>query len=163
VSDRGGAPPQPAAPAAVPLARLLALAYRALIDNLHERLRTRGWRDVRPSYGYVLLACRDGRPTSSEVAVTLGISKQAAAKLCDGMVEAGLLRRGASDADARAKPLRLTPRGRRLLAVVEEVYRELEGEWAAVIGQAEVDALRAGLGQVLRSTYGESLPPIRPV
>ena len=43
----------------VPLARLFAIAYRHLVVGLHERLVARGWRDVRPHYGYVLLACRD--------------------------------------------------------------------------------------------------------
>ena len=38
-----------------PLARLFAIAYRLLIDGLHERLRARGWTDVRPAFGFVLL------------------------------------------------------------------------------------------------------------
>jgi hypothetical protein len=42
-----------------PLARLFAIAYRLLIDSLHERLQARGWTDVRPAYGFVLLAARD--------------------------------------------------------------------------------------------------------
>lgn len=153
----------PAARIDVPLARLFGLASRSLVDALHERLRARGWRDLRRSYGYVLLACRSGAPTSSEVAVMLGVSKQAAAKLVGDMVEADLLQQLTSTHDARARPLRLTRRGRRLLEVVEEIYLELEGEWAEVIGRPAVEAIRAGLGQVLTATYGESLPPVRPV
>ncbi len=67
----------------VPLARLLAMAYRHLVVGLHERLAARGWRDVRPQYGYVLLACRDRPTTSGELAGMLGVSKQAASKLAD--------------------------------------------------------------------------------
>jgi DNA-binding MarR family transcriptional regulator len=150
----------PGAP--VPLARLLTLAARHLVDQLHERLRARGWRDIRPSYGYVLLACRAGRPTSVELAAVLGVSKQAAAKMVDAMVEADLLARGAAAGDGRAKPLRLTRRGRRLLEVVEEVYRELEAEWAGVIGRPAVEATRGSLAAVLESAYGDGLPPLRP-
>ena len=46
----------PRAPAGgPPLARLFAIAYRQLIDGLHDRLQARGWTDVRPAFGFVLL------------------------------------------------------------------------------------------------------------
>lgn len=147
----------------VPLARLFAIAYRHLVVGLHERLVARGWRDVRPPYGYVLLACRDAPTTSGEIATLLGVSKQAASKLVDGMVAASLVRRTTSREDSRAKLLALTPRGHRLLAVVEEIYDELEAEWAAVVGRPTVTAVRDGLVTVLTSAYGGVLPPVRPV
>ena len=54
----------------VPLARLLAMAYRHLVVGLHERLAARGWRDVRTvrhSYGAArtLVARRPGTGVSS--------------------------------------------------------------------------------------------------
>jgi DNA-binding MarR family transcriptional regulator len=147
----------------VPLARLLAMAYRHLVVGLHERLAARGWRDVRPQYGYVLLACRDRPTTSGELAGMLGVSKQAASKLADTMVEGALLRRRTSAADSRAKPLALTARGRRLLVQVEEIYLELEQEWADVIGRPRVEQVRGSLVEVLTTAYGGELPPVRPV
>ncbi len=139
------------------------MAYRHLVVALHEELAARGWQDVRPQYGYVLLACRDRPTTSGEVAALLGVSKQAASKLADAMVEAGLLQRRRSDLDARARPLALTARGRKLLVVVEEVYTELEQSWADTVGRSQVEALREGLVAVLRSAYDGDLPPVRPV
>ena len=53
----------------------MAMAYRSLVVSLHEELADRGWRDVRPQYGYVLLACRDRPTTSGEVATLLGVSQ----------------------------------------------------------------------------------------
>jgi DNA-binding MarR family transcriptional regulator len=147
----------------VPLARLFAIAYRHLVVGLHERLAARGWRDVRPQYGYVLLACRDRPTTAVELATLLGVSKQAAAKLVDGMVGAALLRRTTSREDSRAKPLALTPRGRRLLVAVEEIYVELEADWASSVGAPTVAAIRDGMVAVVMSTYGGTLPPVRPV
>jgi DNA-binding MarR family transcriptional regulator len=162
LSTTGTAPLSPEHPE-VPLARLFAIAYRHLVVGLHERLVARGWRDVRPPYGYVLLACRDRPTTSGELAALLGVSKQAASKLVDGMVEASLVRRTASRQDSRAKLIALTPRGRRLLAVVEEIYVELEADWAALVGRPTVAAVRGGLVAVLTSAYGGVLPPIGPV
>jgi DNA-binding MarR family transcriptional regulator len=148
----------------VPLARLFAMAFRSLIDDLHERLAGRGWLDMRPLYGFVLLAVRDGDGPATVVSLAglLGVTKQAASKLVTTMEELGYVERSAHEADGRAKAVSLTRRGAELLATVEAIYAELEGEWAAVLGGERVDALRQDLIQVLRATHGGALPPVRP-
>ncbi len=143
-----------------PLARLFAIAYRSLIDGLHERLAERGWHDVRPAYGFVLLAARDGT-TVTELASLMGVTKQAASKTVDAMAHAGYVRRSAGAGDARRRPIELSERGVELLATVESIYAELEDGWAAVIGRDHVERLRADLVAVLASPDG-TLPPVRP-
>jgi DNA-binding MarR family transcriptional regulator len=152
----GGAPDGP------PLARLFAIAYRQLIDGLHERLRELGWTDVREAFGFVLLAARD-RPTSiTELSALLGITKQAASKLVDVMAGCGYVSRGADPADGRQRPVALTGRGQELLVAVEQVYAELEARWAEVIGAARVEAMRRDLLRVLSGDDDGQLPPVRP-
>lgn len=145
----------------VPLARLFAIAYRSLIDDLHVELRARGWTDVRPAYGFVLLAARDEPTSSTAVAALMGVTKQAASKLIDGMETAGLVVRKVG-ADARQRPVSLSRRGRRLLATVEEIYAQLEQHWADIVGVAEIDRLRRTLTTVLMDPNGHELPPVRP-
>jgi DNA-binding MarR family transcriptional regulator len=154
---------EPDAPAAEPpLARLFAIAYRLLIDGLHERLQALGWTDVRPAFGFALLAARD-RPTSgTELAELMGTTKQAASKLADTMVAAGYLERGVSTEDARQRPLHLTARGRKLLSSVEQIYADLEGDWARVIGPAQVQRMRTDLVRVVSTGPEGGLPPVRP-
>jgi DNA-binding MarR family transcriptional regulator len=142
------------------LARLFAIAYRSLVDDLHTRLRERGFDDVRPAYGFVLLAARDGT-TVTEVAALMGVTKQAASKMVDAMAGAGYVRRAADDGDARRRRVELNARGRRLLATVEAIYAELEADWANVIGRERVERLRADLVAVLATPDG-TLPPVRP-
>ncbi|MDQ1378311.1 MAG: hypothetical protein QOE15_2484, partial [Acidimicrobiaceae bacterium] len=48
-----------------------------------------------------------------------------------------------------------------LLVVVEEVDAELEGDWASVIGSAQVEQLRGCRARVLRATNGGEFPPPR--
>jgi DNA-binding MarR family transcriptional regulator len=145
-----------------PLARLFAMAYRRLIDGLHERLRSRGWSDVRPAFGFVLLAARD-RPTSStELAALMGTTKQAASKLVGVMAAGGYVRTGSAPGDGRQRPVALTPRGRKLLGAVERIYDELEAEWAEVIGEPRLERLRGDVARVLRAGHGGELPPVRP-
>lgn len=147
----------------MPLARLMAMAFRSLIDELHQRLEQRGLRDVRPAYGFVLLYAHDRVATARDVAALMGMTKQAAAKLIDAMESDSLVRRVKHPTDGRAYRLVPTRRGHRVLVAVEEIYREIEEEWAQLIGNAELERLRADLLVVLRSVHGDELPPVRPV
>jgi DNA-binding MarR family transcriptional regulator len=145
-----------------PLARLFAIAYRQLIDGLHDRLRGLGWTDVRPAFGFVLLAARDQPTSVTELAGSMGVTKQAASKLVDAMVSSGYVRRGADPQDGRQRPVSLTGRGEELLSAVEQVYAELEDRWAMVIGTPQVDRMRHDLARVLCDPRDGQLPPVRP-
>ena len=148
--------------AQVPLARLFAVAYRFLVESLHERLRDRGWTDVRPAFGFALLAARDEPTTVTDLAVLMGTTKQAASKLAASMIDADYLAPGADAVDGRQRPLSLTARGRRLLATVEAIYAELEAEWAGVIGTAAIQRIRRDLTRVVVTSHDGALPPVRP-
>jgi DNA-binding MarR family transcriptional regulator len=153
----------PVSEPAVPLARLFAMAYRLLVDGLHERLAQRGWTDVRPAFGFVLLALRAGPASLRDLPGVLGTSKQAVSKLVDAMVAAGYVERAADPGDARAKRVQLSGRGRTLLAEVEDVWRELEADWSHTLGAAGLTGLREGLETVLRAAHGGTLPTVRTV
>lgn len=146
----------------VPLARLFAMAYRDLVDGLHGRLVDRGWRDVRPAFGFVLLAARDQPVTITRVAALMGTTKQAASKLAGAIVDAGYLEPSGSSPDSRERPFRLSRRGVRLLADVEEIYAELEAVWADVIGTSGLSRLRRDLTRAVAASHGGRLPAIRP-
>jgi DNA-binding MarR family transcriptional regulator len=147
----------------MPLARLFAMGYRMLVDALHEELPRRGWDDVRPAYGFVLLALRDSPVALRDLPGVLGTSKQAVSKLVDAMVAAGYVARDTDPDDARAKRVRLSDRGRRLLAAVEEVYAELEQGWAAALGPERLTGLRADLVAGLSAAAGGRLPAVRTI
>ena len=149
--------------APVPLARLFAMAYRSLVDDLHERLAARGWAGVRPAFGFVLLALRAGPVSLRELPGVLGTSKQAVSKLVEAMVAAGFAERASDPADSRAKRVQLSARGRVLLADVEEIWAELERGWGELLGQDRLDGLRGDLVTVLRAAHGGTLPEVRTV
>lgn len=146
----------------IPLARLFAVGYRTLIENLHIELRSRGWTDIRPAYGFVLLAARQTTAVS-DLATLMGMTKQAASKLVDGMVEAGYLQRSLGSPDGRRKEIGLTERGQALLAAVESIYRDLEQRWADVVGEDRVEQLRTDLEDLLLDPTTGRLPPVRPL
>ncbi len=138
------------------------MAARSLTDELHVRLRARGWPAIPHAAGYVLLACRDSPTTGREIAALMRTSKQSASKLLEGLEAAGLVDRRPDDADTRRKVVALTERGRDLLATVEEIYGELEGEWAGFLGEQAVEITRTRVTVALLHMFGGSLPAIGP-
>ncbi|GMV17673.1 MAG: MarR family transcriptional regulator [Polyangiaceae bacterium] len=146
----------------VPLARLLAMAFRSLIDGLHARLSKQGFADIRPAYGFVLLSCRESPLSVGDIAALLGFTKQAASKLVDTMERDGYVLRAVDEDDARARRVELTAKGHRALAAVERIYVELEAEWAGVLGERRVETMRRDLVTVLRTQNAGKLPAVRP-
>jgi DNA-binding MarR family transcriptional regulator len=138
------------------------MALSALVDELHERLSQRGWERTRPLWGFVLLSVRDEPRNISQIGLLLGTTKQAAAKVVAGLEEAGLVDRETSSFDRRATVIHLSRRGAGFLADVEQIYAELESEWAAMIGTPRLTAIRAGLAAALTAKYGPARPAVRP-
>jgi DNA-binding MarR family transcriptional regulator len=138
------------------------MALSAVVEELHESLERRGWGPTRPLWGFVLLALRDEPRSISQIGVLLGVSKQAAAKVVDGLAAAGLARRAPNPADRRATVIRLTDQGSRFLADVETIYKEIESRWGDAIGKRQIAAVRTGLASALTVHYGAGRPPLRP-
>jgi DNA-binding MarR family transcriptional regulator len=131
---------------------LLFGGFRTLIDRLHAELARQGHPDVRPAYGFAMQAIgRDGA-TASELGRRLGVSKQAAGKTVDRLVELGYAERSADAADARRKLVRLTPRGYDSLARSAAVFEQLRAEWAERLGTDHVRTLEADLRAVVPPT-----------
>lgn len=143
-----------------PLARLLALGTRVLVDSLHARLAECGWTHVHQGSGYVLLGVRNQSMTVTEVAALLGTTKQAASKLIALMKADGLVDLAPHLTDSRARLVVITQTGERFLETVEKIYRELEADWANRIGPDRLDAIRADLTTLL--AVDGRLPIIRP-
>lgn len=146
----------------MPLARLFAMGYRWMVDALHSELDARGWQQIRPAFGFGLLALRAGPMTPTQLGATLGVTKQAASKLAEAMGEAGIVASGPDPADGRRQVLALTDRGHALLADVEGIYVELEARWARAMDAPDVEPLRRHLTRALTDLHGGSLPAVRP-
>lgn len=128
---------------------LLFGGFRMLIDRLHEELARQGHADARPAHGFALQAIGPTGTTASELGRRLGVSKQAAGKTVDRLVRLGYVERVASEADARAKVVRLTPLGLDLLNRSAAIFDELRSEWVRTLGADQVAAVEAALRAVV--------------
>jgi DNA-binding MarR family transcriptional regulator len=121
---------------------LITAANRCVSDRLVAAVATAGGGAMRPSFGFVLRAVAAESPTVTRLAELLGVSKQAASKLADDMVNLGYLERGGDDADRRRTRLRLSETGKGIRARAQEESRAMEEELRDRFGDEAFARLR---------------------
>src|SRR5690349_17722125 len=127
------------------LAILLTAANRCLSDRLVRAVSETGARDVRPAFGFVIRAVAAEEPTVGRLAQLLGVTRQAASKLADEMVQRGYLLRSADAADRRRTRLRLSAKGRRVRERAAAESAAIEAELRETAGDRAVAGLRRAL------------------
>ena len=129
---------------------LLAKASQRFNELLVERFARRGFADVRPSYGSVLVPLFDGEPLRlGDIGAHARLSKQAMTGLVKLCEDAGLVARERDADDGRAFRISLTARGRELKGVAEEALAELDHELERALGRRDRDALVRALKGVM--------------
>lgn len=118
---------------------LLVSGFRGVIDELHRRLAADGYPGLTARHGFAMQALGEGC-TARELAVRLGVSKQAATKTVASLAEMALVTRRINPADARERLVAPTPRGREMLARSGVIIGQIVGAWRAAVGDADVDA-----------------------
>jgi DNA-binding MarR family transcriptional regulator len=142
---------------------LLMLAARAYADDLHARLATVGFPEMRASFGFVFRVLRDVQPTPSELAGRLGVSKQAVGKVLNEMEARGFVARRSDPRDRRARRVILTAHGRAASDAAIRFSDEIEADLRGKVGVEQVSALRAALLAYVEAHGDEDDTPARRV
>jgi DNA-binding MarR family transcriptional regulator len=147
------APATTAKPAAATTANvgfLLAKASQRWNELLYERFVERGYADVRPSYGSILVPLfeEDGL-RMGQLAQRARLSKQTMTTMVRLLERDGLVERERDAHDGRAFRIHLTGRARELEPVAEEVLGELDGLVAQALGKQAATALARALKGVI--------------
>ncbi|MFH8698126.1 MarR family winged helix-turn-helix transcriptional regulator [Streptomyces chartreusis] len=136
-------------------AALLAVAGE-LTQRINDGVVARGFEGVRPAHGFAFARLAPAGATATDLAVHLGVTKQAASQLVDEIVRKGYAERRPHPDDARARLVVLTERGWACTRAAEEAAADAVRGWVDVLGEAQVRAL---LGQLARIAPNG---PIRP-
>ncbi len=133
------------------LGYLLAKASQRWNERLAGAFAERGQRDVRPSYGSVLLPLweSDG-PRIGQLAERARLSKQTMTTLVRLCERDGLVTTVRDPSDGRATLVSLTERARGFGSVAGEVVAELEREVEQRLSPAGSRALAAALQEVMQ-------------
>jgi DNA-binding MarR family transcriptional regulator len=96
---------------------------------------------VRPAHGFAFARLAPDGATVTDLAVHLGVTKQAASQLVDELVRKGYAERRPHPEDARARLVVLTERGWGCTRAAEEAAAEAVREWGDLLGEREVRSL----------------------
>jgi DNA-binding MarR family transcriptional regulator len=140
--------------AGVPAARVGMLArrlVRALTERTRGELAAAGFTDLRPVHNVVFALLLGGGRRITDMAAATGVTKQAVTLMVDHLEAGGYVARAADPEDRRAKLVVLTDRGRAAAAASEAIVERIDAEFAARLGAARLDELKAGLWELVAS------------
>jgi DNA-binding MarR family transcriptional regulator len=129
---------------------LLAKASQRWNELLYERFVERGFAEVRPAYGSILLPLfeEDGL-RMGQLAERARLSKQTMTTMVRLLQRDGLVERERDPLDGRAFRIGLTERAREFQPVAEEVVAELEALVAEALTESQSSALERALKGVI--------------
>ena len=109
---------------------------------------------LRPLHAVLLLPLLGGGRRASDLAETLGVTRQAVAQVVTRLEQDGYLTRITDPGDARAKLICLTPRGRAALRTMRASALAVEDEWRRRLGPDRLASLRDTLVTLLSAGPG---------
>lgn len=129
---------------------LLAKATARWNELLAAALAQRGFAEVRPAYGSVLLPLfeEDGM-RMGRLAERAQLSKQTLTSMARQMERDGLATCEPDPEDGRARIVRLTQRAHALRSVAEEVLRDLDARVAEHMTRETTETVRDGLRRLM--------------
>jgi DNA-binding MarR family transcriptional regulator len=129
---------------------LLAKASQRWNELLYEKFVQRGFAEIRPAFGSVLLPLfEDDGLRMGALAARARLSKQTMTTLVRLTERAGLVRRERDPSDGRATRVWLTERSRAFEPVGEEVLAELDGHVRSVVSDRDLEITRTVLKGVM--------------
>lgn len=143
---------------------LLAVTYRALIDELNSEMARRGYGDLRTAHGFAFQRMTPAGATGNELAEFLDITKQAASQMIDYLEKRGYVTRRAHPRDKREKLVVLTEKGWACAHTAEEILARLELRCAGLLGAERMQAFRVDLYRLALLTNHGTMPArLRPI
>ncbi|OBA84072.1 MarR family transcriptional regulator [Mycobacterium sp. 1164966.3] len=124
---------------------LVQLVAASRGPHLRAAFAAAGLDGIRPAQSVALVPLTAGGLHASDLADRLGVSRQAVAQAVAALERHGYVNRVADPADARARIIELTPRGRRALRVMRSSAIELEKRWQQSLGERRLAELRKTL------------------
>jgi DNA-binding MarR family transcriptional regulator len=141
---------------------LLALARQSWLGEMARRLAGLGYDDYRRSDAAVMrLLLREPLPVG-KLGTYLGVTRQAARKIADGLEQRGFAATGRDQRDARQVNVTLTPAGqdfaRAVVTVIDELSREVDRRTDPAELAAADAVLRAIMFDDISRRRAERLP-----
>ena len=140
------------APESLNVGLLLFIPYRALEARVFVALAAEGYDDVTPAQARVFQRIAPQGSRLTDLAQQAQITKQSAGFLVDQLEKAGYVHRTADPTDARARLVRISPRGAAAIPIAAAAVAQVEAEWTTHLGQRRMAQLRQSLAMLREIT-----------
>lgn len=128
---------------------LLRLAHQRFSSAVDEALGEAGFGDIRPHHANVFTFVPSEGIQASELTLKAGVRKQSMAQALEELEKLGYVERKPHPSDKRARLIFLTARGRQIRPLAMAAGQQVEGEWGRLLGEGDLEALRAVLQKLL--------------
>ena len=128
---------------------LLRLLHQQFAGAVDEALAEAGFGDVRAAHASVFtFVPPEGMPVS-ELTLLARVRKQSMAQTVAELEKLGYVERRLSPSDKRSRLVFLTARGQQIRPLAMAAGGRTEAQWAALVGEGELDAIKGGLARLL--------------
>ncbi|WP_246004139.1 MarR family winged helix-turn-helix transcriptional regulator [Nocardioides marmoriginsengisoli] len=126
-------------------ALLMFIAFRSAEARIVADVAAAGFDDLTLAQGRVAARIGPNGTRLTDLAEQAQITKQSAGFLVDQLEKAGYVERVPDPTDARARLVRLAPRGAAVQARARRTERAIERDWERHLGKEQMEALRSAL------------------
>ena len=139
------------------LGQTLMLALKDFRQRLDRDLAAADFPGLRHRHRAVFMHLEQhGASRSVDLASTAGVTPQSMMKSVHELEELGLVSRTQDPADSRAKLVEFTPAGRRLIAQLSAATERVWAEYAALLGEKELDRTLTALRRLVQRSAEET-------
>jgi DNA-binding MarR family transcriptional regulator len=131
------------------LGLLLRLAAQQWGEDVDDDLRAAGFDDIRAPHANVFPFVPPEGATVSEIAQRATVRKQTMAQAVEQLERAGYVARRPDPHDRRARRVVLTEQGESVRATAVAAAGRVEGRWADLMGEDDLETLRGLLRRLL--------------
>ncbi|MCW2809972.1 MAG: MarR family transcriptional regulator [Friedmanniella sp.] len=130
---------------------LMFVSHRSIEQRVLARLRESGY-EITAAQGRVFARIGPDGTRLTELADSAQVTKQTAGFLVDQLVRGGYVERVPDPSDARARLVRMLPRGRLVQERAREVEDEVTAEWTRHLGEPAMATLTQTMGRLREIT-----------
>jgi DNA-binding MarR family transcriptional regulator len=127
---------------------LMFVAGRAVESRVIEAVQAAGYSDLTVAQGRIAARIGPHGTRLSELAEQAQVAKQTATALVDRLEAAGYVERVVDPSDARARLVRISRKGRKVVAIARRVEAEIDAEWTRHLGSRRMAQLKATLAEL---------------
>jgi DNA-binding MarR family transcriptional regulator len=132
--------------------QLMRIVLRRTSLQTGKMLGEAGYGDLRPMHLLVIEGLFLSAVRATDLAETIGLTKQATGQIIDRMEALGYVERVPDPADGRAKLVQLTDRGQRAARALRSIADDTDARWREILGQNRYGQLRAALGSLITAS-----------